>query len=315
MIETKTLLIVGAGASVPYGYPAGLQLKEELCNPKNLDDLENRYYKVHARGLELFCQHFSASQQNSIDTFLAKRGGDEIGKQPSGAHMTFGTYGSCGKLAIACRLIKCEIPEKLREPEEDHWLQYVWQFISDVATETEFKNNQLKVISFNYDRVIEQYFQSSIEHTFTSNGSINGKEATELRKFIEIVHVYGNLQDLEDRDYGKMPSDIQKVADCIRVIPEARDANDEHFKRAKELIEWADKICFIGFGFDKTNMSRLGFPNYDLSGKKICGTAFNMKDSEISVAEKLLGSKFLELDNRTNLKTLDYLRETGFFIL
>jgi hypothetical protein len=71
MIEAKTLLIVGAGASVPYGYPTGNVLKEELFDPRNLVNLQN---KIRDRGIELFCQHFEESQQKSIDAFLANRG-------------------------------------------------------------------------------------------------------------------------------------------------------------------------------------------------------------------------------------------------
>lgn len=116
MIEAKTLLIVGAGASVPYGYPTGKELRDELCNPAKLRGLSD-HYKIHERGIELFCQHFKASGLTSIDAFLAKRGDDEIGKQPSGFCNTFGTYANCGKLAIANRLIERE-NKNLFEPEK-----------------------------------------------------------------------------------------------------------------------------------------------------------------------------------------------------
>ena len=31
MITTPTVLILGAGASINYGFPSGLQLKAEIC--------------------------------------------------------------------------------------------------------------------------------------------------------------------------------------------------------------------------------------------------------------------------------------------
>ena len=31
MIKTPTVLILGAGASINYGFPSGLQLKNEIC--------------------------------------------------------------------------------------------------------------------------------------------------------------------------------------------------------------------------------------------------------------------------------------------
>jgi len=262
-IETKTLLIVGAGTSVPYGYPTGLTLREELCNPHKLVNLQN---EVNSARLKLFCRYFEASQLYSIDAFLAKRGDDQIensNDRISADYMSFGTYADCGKLAIAHQLIERENSENLIRTKEDHWLQYLWNLMGDVP-KAEFQNNQLKIVSFNYDRVIEQYFQTVLENSY----GIDYKEASELRKAIEIIHVYGNLQDLDVRAYGAKPANLTDVADCIRVIPEARDANGVLFKKAKELIVWADKICFIGFGFDSTNVRRLGFPNHDLAGKK-----------------------------------------------
>lgn len=316
MIEAKTLLIVGAGASVPYGYPTGVQLKNGLYNPQNLTDLTR--YRVHSKGIELFCQHFRESQQDSIDAFLATRGRDRISENPSGV-VSFGNYEDCGKLAIAHQLIKSETSSNLFEPAKDengnpdHWLQYLWKQINSDASKTEFQNNQLKIVSFNYDRVLEHYFQTTIERTY----GINSMEATELRKTIEIVHAYGNLQDLENRPYGSIPADLSEVAACIRVIPEDRTADDVQFKKAKEMIGWADRICFIGFGFDKTNTQRLGFhPDHDYGQtKKFYSTQYGMKRPEVDKAQRLLGSRFVVGEHRelTTLKTLEYLRETGFF--
>lgn len=198
---------------------------------------------------------------------------------------------------------------------KNHWLEYLWKHIND-APKTEFKDNQLKIISFNYDRVIEQYFQTVIQHTYTN--SICSKETTELRKSIEIVHVYGDLQDLDERPYGEKSDDIKKVADCIKVIPEAREANDKQFNRAKEMITWAEKICFIGFGFDSTNLHRLGFPDHDLSGKEVYSTQYKMTFMEVFAAKKSLGNGINNFKHyrveQTELETLNYIRETGFFL-
>lgn len=318
MIETKTLLIVGAGASVPYGYPTGQELKEELCKSSMLKDLYtsnveySRKIIVHERGVELFCQVFKASDFLSIDAFLATRGSEEIGKQPSGTHNTFGSYETCGKSAIACRLIEREIKTPyLPEAKEDHWLQYLWNRMNDVPP-SKFKDNQLKIISFNYDRVVEQYFQTVIENAY----GFSPAEATALRKSIEIIHVYGNLQNLEERPYGEKPIDLSTVANCIKVIPEAREENDAQFEMARAMIGWADKICLIGFGFDPTNIRRLGFPNHDLSGKRIYSTQYGMTVSEALANQKLLGSGFDSFANANfkDFKTLEYIRHAGVFL-
>ena len=215
MIQDKTLLILGAGASVPYNYPTGIQLKDKICNSRNLSYL-TKLNKTNDRGLKLFCKHFKESQMYSIDAFLTKRGKELIGEQPSGFGNYFGTYEEYGKLAIALLLINCEVPSYLFEPindnddndnddNVDHWLQYLWNHMSNDVEKSELQNNQLKIISFNYDRVLEQYFQTTIERTY----GVSLLEAIELRKSFQIIHVYGNLQDLENRAYGEKPKDLR----------------------------------------------------------------------------------------------------------
>lgn len=308
MIKEKTLLILGAGASVPYGYPTGDELRTELCEPRNLSKLlENSIKQI---GLKLFCDTFMKSQINSIDSFLAKRGEEQI----SDGKYTFGKYAEIGKLAIANRLNDREDLPKLLEPDEDHWLQYLWNHMGD-ASANDFSKNQLKIISFNYDRVIEQYFQIVIEHSY----GLDQKSAFELRKSIEIVHVYGVLQEIEDRAYGKVPTFLKPVADCIKVIPEARENNDEQFMKAKEMIKWAEKICFIGFGFDETNVRRLGFPGHDLSNKKIYSTFYGKTIPEQRKARTSIGWKVnphavSSVEQYSSFKTLEYIRQIGVFL-
>jgi hypothetical protein len=311
MIKSKTLLILGAGASVPYGYPTGDALRIELYDPSNLKKLHNF---IQETGIEIFCDSFKKSQINSIDAFLARRGQDQISQKHSVASVRFGTFSDCGKLAIANQLIGREDLSKLLYPEDDNWLQYLWNHMSDVA-QSEFRENQLKIISFNYDRVVEQYLQTAIEHSY----GLEHNQALELCKSIEIVHVYGMLQDLEERPYGKKPDSLKTVAECIKVIPEARAETGEEFTKAKELINWAEKICFIGFGFDETNVERLGFPKHNLSRKEIYSTFYGKTIPELRNASKSIGWKVnphsvATVEKYSSSKTLDYLRNTGIFL-
>jgi hypothetical protein len=129
--------------------------------------------------------------------------------------------------------------------------------------------------------------------------------------------VYGDLQDLDKRAYGEKPDDITTASSCIRIIPEARE-DDEVFEKAKEMIGWADKICFIGFSFDPTNVRRLGFPDHKLFGKTIYFTQFGITVNEAKAAKKLLGegfNSFIDSNAKfTELKTLAYLKYEGGFL-
>ncbi|WP_156096076.1 hypothetical protein [Methanobacterium sp. SMA-27] len=41
MIKTPTVFVLGAGASIPYGYPSGEKLREEICH--ELEDPSHPY--------------------------------------------------------------------------------------------------------------------------------------------------------------------------------------------------------------------------------------------------------------------------------
>jgi hypothetical protein len=331
MITTNTLLIVGAGASVPYGYPTGDQLRDKLCNPANLQDLAQF---VDKSLIVKFCEEFSSAQRYSIDSFLTHRG-DECIDSGFGNPSQF-TYGQLGKLAIAHQLIKCEIPENLENPvdSKDHWLMYLWGCLTrNDLPKSEFKNNNIKIITFNYDRVIEQYLQTVLMKYY----GVDRDEAIELRKHIEIIHVYGVLQNLEDRPYGKI-DDLSNAAECIKVIPEARKEDDKEFTRAKEIISWAGKICFIGFGFDDLNVNRLGLNSsplsklwgHDLDGARHAHctdqygfTRYKMTKSEINEVMNSLNGGYViprgtirygvSTKGVEKLKTLGYLKHINFF--
>lgn len=331
MITTNTLLIVGAGASVPYGYPTGVQLRNELCNPANLKDLAEF---VDKSLIEKFCEEFSSAQRYSIDSFLSHRADEYI--LLDNENQSRFTFGKLGKLAIASQLLKRENPFNLENPidSNDHWLMYLWSCLTpNDLPKSEFKNNNIKIITFNYDRVIEQYFQTVLMKYY----GVGLDEAIELRKQIEIIHVYGVLQNLEDRPYGKIDA-FSKAAEYIKVIPEARKEDDKEFARAKEIISWAKKICFIGFGFDDLNVYRLGLNSSPLSklwGQDLDGarhahcrdqygfTRYGMTKSEINEAMNSLNGGYvlprgtirygISAKGVEKLKTLGYLKHINFF--
>lgn len=168
--------------------------------------------------------------------------------------------------------------------EKNTWLSILPEFIEkNKLLNTPF--DKLKIITFNYDRIIELYLLKKYN---------NSKE---IRQFIDenILHVYGRagaldglqLRKLEDDSIEKIipfgfPNDqLDKIDDIkkhIKVIHEKR--NDASFlKTMKEEIATSTDIFAFGYGFDTTNNSRLGFQNINTLKQRLVANVFSNKSS------------------------------------
>lgn len=253
MITIPTTLVLGAGASRPYGFPTGRELRIELCDPGTLIGLRDTYSE---HDIKVFCDTFRRSQMLSIDAFLARRGNDHV----------FGvgspTFAEIGKVAIAYLLMQREKSDELFRERPDHWYQYLWSRMSDSLDS--FASNKIRIVTFNYDWSLEAYLLEALGNTF----GVDSDKAAELLESVEILHVYGQpgrlgKQSMSSPDRRPYSSDnisaraLNTAALGIRVIDEHRDDNDEVFARAYRYLTASKRICFIGFGFDETNVRRL----------------------------------------------------------
>lgn len=324
MITVPTTLVLGAGASKPYGFPSGYELRQLLCNPSNIRGLQN--FGGSDDAVTAFSEAFLKSGMPSIDTFLARRGEHKVGRYGV-------TYAEVGKDAIAYCLIQRERPDLLHMASDDHWYQYLWSFMADSLES--FGANKLRIITFNYDRSLEYYLLTALQHTF----GLTAQEAAQHLQKIPILHVYGQLAMLpelpkngyETRRYHSdvsNPAYITVAARGIRVIDERRN-DDEIFEEAYSYLRDAERICFLGFGFDPINVRRLQvdkLTQYIRSNSletRIFATTVGLENAERGlVINKLNTQKTVEythhskvnIESYGNMKAEQYLRATGVFI-
>lgn len=76
----KTVFVLGAGASVPYKYPSGAQLRTDICK-KFVDDYEPLLSEslIPEQEIEVakdFVDTFNKSGTESIDLFLSRNSSD-----------------------------------------------------------------------------------------------------------------------------------------------------------------------------------------------------------------------------------------------
>lgn len=275
MIEKNIVFVLGAGASIPFDYPSGAALVKRICN--NLSNVQSHEFReIHeciqdANPIRDFRDQLFYSAQQSVDSFLEHR--------PE--------FMEIGKMAITQALIPFENHNRLFVADGTNWYTYLFR---KLTTKTSFDNfiskNQIAFITFNYDRSLEHFLFTALKSTYGKNDS----ECSAVLNSISIIHVYGRLdylqwQKVDGRAYNNSEYSahiLKKSAKEIHIITETEhDLTD--FKRASDLLEKAEVIYFLGFGYNPTNLDRLNILSCRKPGPKpVFGTAYDLKPAERS---------------------------------
>jgi len=183
-----------------------------------------------------------------------------------------------------------------------------------------FPKNKLSIITFNYDRSIENYLLNK----FMFNYKLSEQEAIENVKSIPIIHPYGSLGQLHmladknefARHYNTAANDkvIRACMDSIKIIYEDLDI-DKYFKKAYKLLEQAKIVIFLGFGYHKENLERLKLREILTNGKTIFGTTKGFEFGEIQKLRNDLGSggAVIRISETEGLDINTYLRKYSHY--
>lgn len=310
MISTPTALVLGAGASNPYGFPLGYQLTETLR--QGLTDADQRR-AVEAAGfsptdLDHFAETFRLSGSRSIDEFLARR-------------MEFAEV---GKAAITALVLSRERQSHLHPHanHQDHWYEYLWdRLCSGVINPDDLYSNQLWIVTFNYDRSLQQYLRIAATNLFRKQNDQKWVEA--FINNLRFIHVYGSV----DGTYGlfdAVPLDERiRQGNSIAIMAEGRN-DAPHLQECRVLLQSARRVCYLGFGYDPQNLERINPANaferhLNPAGKnrRIVGSVYGLKEAEVSVVEKLCGVSSVGLGRHADhsaMRCTELLRETQILV-
>jgi hypothetical protein len=280
MIDIPTVLVLGAGASWPYWFPTGVGLKNGIAAVPHgdsnalLESLDS-YKRVR------LAEALRWSGQLSIDALLESRS----------------EFAEIGKMSIGGTLLPIEEQCVSRPPREGDWYPVLFRALG-VGREP-LSESKLSIITFNYDRSLELWLA-----TMLSNST--GKELGECWAEVcgmKIMHVYGALSApvncLGGSRYPKVhlsAANLLSSSSKIRVIAErATAADDEGLSQARAIVHSARRLYFLGFGYDKTNLARIGIDVLDSewqlcrASMEIQGSAYQMVERERETARDLVG--------------------------
>jgi hypothetical protein len=197
-----------------------------------------------------------------------------------------------GKITIAAFLINHEEDVRLRLSGKDNWYMYLYDRIK--ASFEQLDQNKISFITFNYDRSLEQFLFEAIRNRFGKSPS----ECAEKMKNIPIVHLYGQLDPLpwqgkDGREYTPRNNLVERLRAAprnIKLISDERDiANSEEFQKAYGLIRNAERIYFLGFSFDETNLERLNTTL--MKGKSLISTGLGLEPTKFRRVRKYFFDK------------------------
>lgn len=290
MINTPTLLILGAGASVPFRFPSGAALYAEIISELRKEDsprtAELRALGLSPGGIVRFAKTLRLSGLNSVDAFLERRP----------------TFMDVGKAAIAQALIPYERTDKLFPLDEDrsNWYKYLFQRMN--TSFEDFGQNRVSVLTYNYDRSLEHFLFTALKSISEDKSN---QECAEKLSEIPIIHLHGRLGRLPWQpesgaeqpllyDADATPEQLRVSAESIKIIHEDIGEYPESV-RVKQLLDEAERVYFLGFGYHHKNVQRLNLQEVD-QPKQMQGTTVGFTGREVQELKVRLENK-VELCN------------------
>ena len=312
------VFIIGAGCSVPYGFPTGAMLMQKLKDfnygDKNLDSpsfslpsyLFDLYHELFGKYQEYANLRKAGGQYSyvadSIEIKISNKihetivpfansirhsmmvSTDEFLKNRLGQKQN--EQADFGKRLIAYEILKAEQASRLGNID---WIQHL---LSRIDQQDNWKEilKQTVFLTFNYDRVLEY----CIFLYLTSDKQCADADAHAFIKEMQIFHVNGFIGPLEKIPFGAVENGkYQEIAKRMETVWEKRRNRDESEKeRYQGFLKNAERVYFMGFSYIPDNLESIGIPRGAeiIRNAKVYATAMGL-----SPQNRLRISSYLDL--------------------
>lgn len=315
MIKENTVFIIGAGASKPYGYPTGAELKDLINNNgqniiRNIEiDQRESIRKMLVLNLNDLKKHIEISNPDDQIDWILKR-----------FERGYPYLYDIGRMLIIHIILTIEHTNlnengNLKCKSNEDWYQELFSIMTVSAYNPNpelFKSNRASFLSFNYDRSLDFFLKRKITnyYDYTSYET----NAHQIYSYFKPIHIYGSVSDLYDNkciafgNYQNELTHLEKSKANIQLI--RVDNNDISNVNFIEILAEAKRIYFLGFGYDTLNLQLLGFPAILRKEHEVFGTAFKKTKGQIEVVKnKILGNKSLNRFEIIDCNCKDLLKE------
>jgi hypothetical protein len=323
MFTVPTVLIIGAGASAAAGLPLGPGLAERIAEKANDRDFRRAVTGIlHQRsvqfpspsivdGLEAISQGVRLSR--SIDRFI-----EEYDHHPA--------VRSLGKILIADEILAAEASSRVAQAIDGFGFVDVYnsavakcwygdfaaKWLGDVKhREVQHSNHNLRVVSFNYDRVFELYLTSFILKKYRG---LDPSAASSVVSSLRVIHPYGSLGTLPNfpLDFGARPvpfggesgqlSYSIGLSEGLRTFGESQASAvaDE----VKGVLQNAAQIIFLGFSFERMNMNLLELAGRQGNRPFVYASAYGVSEAAEKMNRQLIASTLKTGENMVQYRDM-----------
>lgn len=281
MFNNKTTLILGAGASVPYGYPRGPDLIDRIAS--GIDKAINEQIpsiSIWNHGsadfigepypsLITYIEHFCSGKPSRAEL-------QELARKLSVAtHQSIDDFARTNprlrpilKALVALEIARATydrlhfkgnslaINEEFFGRSPINWYSRLISKITDDCHSVQdcYDNNFLSVITFNYDMSLEHYLNKHL-------GAAEMFSGIDPRQIVTPIHIHGAL-DFTFEKSGYLGEGLGKqLMECdtrFSIMGEARNNNPDPAKVARAVLFQAERIYVLGFDFHPSNVELLG---------------------------------------------------------
>ena len=310
MFKTRTLFVVGAGASCEVNLPMGAELKDIIAKlnirfeggqQATGDNQIGQSLRHCGRQDAQFASYLTASRQIAAAMPLALSIDNFIDAHKHNQHIEL-----CGKLAIVKSILEAERKSKLHmrsnlnarmnfSAVSGSWYEPFFQRLTEGISRANIAGvfNNVSFITFNYDRCIEHYLLNALQTYYT----IPFEEAGLLVNQLVVHHPYGlvDLLPWQNRtgrgvDFGGNPvdeDDLLRIAREIKTFTE-RFEEGEELSAIRTQVQDAEVIVFLGFAFADQNMALIK-PVGETRARRVFATAWGASVSDRVVIENQIG--------------------------
>jgi hypothetical protein len=313
MFRAKTVLVIGAGASVEVGLPMGADLLKQIVKMTSFRNPTGNFtgdiiisqalmqYLDEGTDRTKYFQHIEAASQigKSAEQALSIDNVIDALENPK--------IELVGKLGIARAILDAESKSKRFKYIDnirhnlnlsnfnDVWYSSLKKILTENIRKSDvssiFKN--LEIINFNYDRCLEHYLPISL-------ASYYGVPPSEIQSIMQglIIHrpygVAGRLPwqrgTTHSVDFGECrPEQLAAIVQQIRTFTE-RVKEGKELAAMRKAIGAADRIVFLGFAFHRQNVKLLA--QKIQTHAEIVATAYKISSSDKSVIISEIESAF-----------------------